>query len=429
MKDYLRWLFRKHLKALLSVATLLFLTFILNIGNTIYSYSLFAIKQLQDYSYEFEIVDIEYLCRLVDCEEVLIIDRKSGKMIARYRNVASVLRPINLGKIDLLRITDGLYYNQNSILIQIDDFNKTDKHIFFRLTFTNYLINLFYMYAIVSVFVFFIFLRVMRSAFEKERLELLVQLSGSEALLNNKSISLMTEHAHHEMNTPIEVVENKIEKIHRLINRYLILEDKENGFRPLSADRLALNKKLVGLEKDFEFIKLSIDQIFGVLGKMRKFKQIRLNSGAKNVYDSVTDSFGMVAISNNLFKYSVDERLKVFDLDSKDLRASGLRSILINHLKNSLEACATDIKIIFVSLRGRYLTFNLEDNGNGIKEDIVDKIFEPNYSTKESGSMITRGNGMYLNKHLVTSIGGDINIIKTSITGTVVSIIIPVKRS
>jgi len=47
-------------------------------------------------------------------------------------------------------------------------------------------------------------------------------------------------------------------------------------------------------------------------------------------------------------------------------------------------------------------------------------------SSKAIGSTI-RGNGMYLNKHIIRDSGGDIRILSTSKDGTTIAVTIPVK--
>jgi len=63
----------------------------------------------------------------------------------------------------------------------------------------------------------------------------------------------------------------------------------------------------------------------------------------------------------------------------------------------------------------------IEDTGIGISEDIKDRIFEPNFSTKTSGM----GLGLALAKRAIDSAGGKISFTSVINHGTVFHIEIP----
>ena len=111
-------------------------------------------------------------------------------------------------------------------------------------------------------------------------------------------------------------------------------------------------------------------------------------------------------------------------MNSTTFKNIDLINILINHIKNSLEANATVITAT-MNIENHSLTKNivieLKDDGNGIPKHLVKNIFEPNLSTKAIGDTI-RGNDMYLNKHIIQEAGGNITIKETSPKGTTVAI-------
>jgi sensor histidine kinase regulating citrate/malate metabolism len=144
------------------------------------------------------------------------------------------------------------------------------------------------------------------------------------------------------------------------------------------------------------------------------------------VTDIVNGGFKIINISNSNFETTVDKRLNDFSLLSEGLKNADLLSILLNHFKNSLEADASKILVLFSSFDKGKLSIRIIDNGNGIPEEAQSKIFKANFSTKIGDSGI-RGNGMYLNKHIISGVGGDIKLIGSSNRGTTIELTFPAK--
>ena len=105
---------------------------------------------------------------------------------------------------------------------------------------------------------------------------------------------------------------------------------------------------------------------------------------------------------------------------------SHLNRVLTNLIKNSLQAEKKNQPIeVCVELKkqkDRYLV-RVADNGVGIPSEIEDKIFEPNFTTKNSGM----GLGLAIVKKIITDFSGEINC-QTSPKGTVFEFTIPIKK-
>ncbi|WP_242916916.1 sensor histidine kinase [Pontibacter liquoris] len=92
--------------------------------------------------------------------------------------------------------------------------------------------------------------------------------------------------------------------------------------------------------------------------------------------------------------------------------AEQLEQVLINLVKNGMEACqhvadpCVDV-VSFVDEKDKTrLHINVTDNGPGIPEDVIDKIFIPFYTTKKQGS----GIGLSLSKQIMQQHGGSIRV-------------------
>ena len=95
--------------------------------------------------------------------------------------------------------------------------------------------------------------------------------------------------------------------------------------------------------------------------------------------------------------------------------ASGdeLREVLLNVLENARLASARHVDIE-VSSRGERVEIAIGDDGVGIPDEVLPKIFEPHFSTRTSGS----GLGLAISRSLVDAWGGEITVSSTRGSGT-----------
>jgi two-component system, sporulation sensor kinase E len=99
-----------------------------------------------------------------------------------------------------------------------------------------------------------------------------------------------------------------------------------------------------------------------------------------------------------------------------------LKQALLNLVKNSMHAMASGGKLSFRTKRvSDAVTFQLADTGSGIPEDVLEKIFEPYFTTKDFGS----GLGLTLVYKIVKEHGADIQVQSKIGHGTTVTIAFP----
>ena len=103
------------------------------------------------------------------------------------------------------------------------------------------------------------------------------------------------------------------------------------------------------------------------------------------------------------------------DLSSVEvkLHANEFLQVIINLIKNASDAVGVkgQISVSLRELKGGIVEIRVEDNGTGIPQDKLEKIFEPHESTKQ-GSM---GLGLYMSKLIIEShFGGVIKAYNTS---------------
>jgi signal transduction histidine kinase len=121
--------------------------------------------------------------------------------------------------------------------------------------------------------------------------------------------------------------------------------------------------------------------------------------------------------------YNQTENMNItFSKPEKDVFITGdkdqLLRVFSNLVKNAVQAIPEgqlgEIKIQ-LSDDGSFHKVDVADNGSGIPDELIDKIFVPNFTTKTSGT----GLGLAMVKSMVEGMGGSINFETKVGAGTV----------
>jgi signal transduction histidine kinase len=103
-------------------------------------------------------------------------------------------------------------------------------------------------------------------------------------------------------------------------------------------------------------------------------------------------------------------------------RGDELREVLLNLFENARLAGARTVRTVVHATilpdGTAAVVIEVIDNGHGIAEDVLPRIFEPHFSTRTSGS----GLGLAITRRLVESWGGEVAIESEVGTGTTVSV-------
>lgn len=107
-------------------------------------------------------------------------------------------------------------------------------------------------------------------------------------------------------------------------------------------------------------------------------------------------------------KFNIDENSNINNLP-QFMTSEEIVSIVGNLIENSLDAVDNDgsgevyIKII---QQDEFIKIKVNDNGPGIKEEYIDKIYDQGFTTKEG----QRGHGMYIVKEIIERFNGKIEL-------------------
>ncbi len=149
---------------------------------------------------------------------------------------------------------------------------------------------------------------------------------------------------------------------------------------------------------------------FSNFARMPRANLVRLNiipllSEVINLYTEQKRSLELTTSSKEIFVLADSDHLK---------------RTFVNLIRNAFQADADKV-IVSINLNDGRCNIRFTDNGRGIDEQILSKIFDENYTTKKYGM----GLGLNMAKKYIESINGKIDVEKTSSSGTTFLISIP----
>lgn len=235
--------------------------------------------------------------------------------------------------------------------------------------------------------------------------------------IRNKSqrinaLATLTAGVAHEIKNPL----NSLQIHAQLIKKFLLMD--RDAVTPELHQRSIRSSEII-LE---EIVRLSgiVNQFLMVVSPQKiELQPGNINQVLKSVLDLVSPIFDAAGIK-------ITTNLEPIDTEVL-LNEQRLIQAFLNILKNSEEALAgisePEIRIIS-RIEGRELIIDFIDNGCGIPEKNLDKIFEPYFSTKFNGT----GLGLTVVYRVISEHGGSISIRNGEKRGAIVSINLPLTR-
>ncbi|WP_165793102.1 ATP-binding protein [Sphingobacterium haloxyli] len=114
----------------------------------------------------------------------------------------------------------------------------------------------------------------------------------------------------------------------------------------------------------------------------------------------------------------------VLILGDRDQFLRSFNNLFKNAIEGSMGRKKIKINVILRYSEANWVEILIQDNGFGIPQDVIPKIFKPNFTTKSSGT----GLGLAFVKQTVTGIGGKIEFMTQTNTGTTFIITLPIYK-
>ncbi len=279
----------------------------------------------------------------------------------------------------------------------------------------------------------------------RELSEALQHLKESEAQLiqseKMSSLGQMVAGVAHEINTPLAYVKNSLgvvadklpelgsaldncEKLLALLRAGNDAEGLSQQFALTSAQIAQLRqqgvvKELAGLAKDGLY---GTGQMADIVGNLKDFSRLDRSKVTRfNVNDGLNST---LALARHLLK-SITVNKHFGDIAAIVCSPSQINQVFLNLLTNAAQAMGAGQGVITLTTRtdGDGVAVEIADNGTGIAPDVLPKIFDPFFSTKDVGK--GTGLGLSISYKIVQQHGGRIDVASKIGAGTTFTVWLP----
>ncbi len=235
---------------------------------------------------------------------------------------------------------------------------------------------------------------------------------AQEAEHTNKlaSIGRLAAGVGHEINNPLAIINQKT----GLIEDLLAMSEADFAYKQT-------------IQSSLQVVNQSVDRCKAITHRLLSFarrtdvyvEQLDVNDIIREVLRFLDNAmlYNKIKIELNL-----DDDLSLTTSDRIQLQ-----QIFLNIINNAIDAIGKNGLIQIRSQgAGSDIRVIIEDNGPGIAEEVLPNIFEPFYTTKETGE--GTGLGLSITYGLVKKLGGEIDVQSRLGHGTIFTITIPLKN-
>jgi len=214
----------------------------------------------------------------------------------------------------------------------------------------------------------------------------------------------------HEVNNPLAVIKEKVGWIRDL----------------LSEEEIAKSDNFVEFDDAVRKIDSHVDRAKKVthrlLGFARRMEPIREQVDLNRLISET-----LAFLENEAHFRSIDIKTEFCaDLPATVSDSSQLQQVFLNILNNAIDAVGKSGEINIktgVSATERELYASISDSGPGIPKELMNKIFDPFFSTKEYG--MGTGLGLAISYSIIEKLGGRINVFSDAGKGATFTICLP----
>ncbi|MCH9694179.1 MAG: GHKL domain-containing protein [Gammaproteobacteria bacterium] len=267
-----------------------------------------------------------------------------------------------------------------------------------------------------------------------------VQLVQAEKM---SSLGELVAGISHEINTPLwylisnsTVLQERMEQVDEFcqIGENMLNGVKSGGNVKESVSRgLTEMQKMLndGMKDDIDeakdLIKDSIEgleELTELAQSLKDFSRLdRARHGEFNVNDGLDKT---LLIAKNKLKNKVSVHKHYGDVPPVQCSPSQINQIFLNLLTNAADAIEESGDVVIRTVvEGENVHVSIADTGSGIPEDLLAKIRDPFFTTKEVGK--GTGLGLSIVDQIITSHGGELLIESESGKGTTVTVVLPIE--
>ena len=231
----------------------------------------------------------------------------------------------------------------------------------------------------------------------------------------------------HEIKNPLGAIGIHIQLIQRVIKKHR----EGDGILP---EKKHLEEHLDIVNQEIERLnKLVMDFLFAVRPVKAELMLKDPSAILKNIIDFFSPEFGRAHVVVSLrmpeksIRLLIDEKLfreVIINIAQNAFAAIKERYTECSEISESCRSCPGKIDFI-AAVKGDNYVISIADNGSGIDEKDIPRIFEPYYTTKANGT----GLGMTMAYKIIKEFNGDIQVESHKNEGTKISILIPIPQT
>jgi signal transduction histidine kinase len=240
---------------------------------------------------------------------------------------------------------------------------------------------------------------------DEERVTTLHHMEYSERMA---SIGRLAAGVAHEINNPLAIINEKAGLIHDMF----ILKEQYAG-----------DQKLIGL---VESVQSSVERCGAVTRRLLSFaRHMDVDIRPVKFKELIEEVLGFLGKEAEYRSIKVD--VEVREIATIESDRGKLQQILLNLVNNAFAAMADGghLAIKVYQESAKFISVEVADNGCGIPEVDLKRIFEPFFSTKKTKG--GTGLGLSITYGLVREIGGDIRVESTVGKGTTFTVMLPLE--
>jgi two-component system NtrC family sensor kinase len=213
----------------------------------------------------------------------------------------------------------------------------------------------------------------------------------------------------HEINNPLAVILQKTGWMEDLL--------EEPEFR--ESDTIAeFRRSIAKIEEHVERARKVVHNMLGYARKMEpRLEDVDVND---TLNQTITILENHARLSNIDIQVDLGQTIPIIASDQAQLQ-----QVFLNLISNAIDAIGSDGSIEVVSRRcDDSVVVSVADDGPGLSEEMIRKIFDPFYTTKEAGK--GTGLGLWVSHSIVAKMGGSIHVKNDTPRGAVFTVEIPI---
>lgn len=186
-------------------------------------------------------------------------------------------------------------------------------------------------------------------------------------------------------------------------------------------DNLGNEESVYSIKNSIDCILNSIEVLKNITNGLKDFsKDIELDIKKQDITASVQKT--VEAIRPTFEEKNVDLALHQNESIIAQYDETKTQQIIFNLLKNALEAsCEGDKVDVYFTQANNEISILVKDTGCGVSNKNREKIFLPNFTTKETGS----GIGLCESQKIARAQNGDIKLVSTGKNGSIFELTMP----